>query len=183
VTPSQAFDAALRRGQGVTDLVGVDEAGRGPLAGPVVVAAVRLGPEDCVGLEAVQDSKLLTAARREVLYKLIRVKARAIAVAWAYPRAIERDNILAATLSAMRRAAVRAGGPDCLVVVDGNRRVPGLALRQLTGLRLRTPQGLRNRRPSQGPAPPGPLRAPPPHLRSRPRTPTLIGCQTLPYLP
>ena len=129
-----AFDAALRRGRGVPELVGVDEAGRGPLAGPVVVAAVRLGPEDCGGLEGVRDSKLLSAGRRESLFDVIRRRARAVSLAWAHPRAIERDNILSATLGAMRRAALRAAGSGsaaCLVVVDGNREIPGLLLPQL----------------------------------------------------
>jgi len=131
VTPGQAFDDNIRRRLGVAELVGVDEAGRGPLAGPVVVAAVRLGPK-ARGLKGVRDSKLLSALRREVLFEAIVAQAEAVSVAWAHPREIERDNILASTLSAMRRAAGRAGVPGALILVDGNRKVPRLVFPQMT---------------------------------------------------
>lgn len=126
MNPAAAFDAAVRRRLAVTDLIGVDEAGRGPLAGPVVVAAVLLGGERLEDLEGVRDSKLLSPARRERLYEAIRLRAKAVSVAWAHPRAIERDNILAATLSAMRRAVARIDSP-APVIVDGNREIPGLS--------------------------------------------------------
>lgn len=126
------FDAALRKTHGVKSLVGVDEAGRGPLAGPVVVAAVLLREDALKLLLGARDSKLLTAQKREVLYNLIRRHAAAVSVSWAYPRDIERDNILAATLCAMRRAADRIKASDSLVIVDGNRRIPGLKSPQLT---------------------------------------------------
>lgn len=124
------FDAQLRRDRGVSELIGVDEAGRGPLAGPVLVAAVLLGPDGLEELDGVRDSKLLTASRREVLFEKIRRRARAVSAAWAHPREIERDNILAATLSAMSRAAGRIRSPG-LVLVDGNRPIPGLSRPQL----------------------------------------------------
>jgi ribonuclease HII len=102
----------------------------------VVVAAVRLGAKVPAGLLAARDSKLLSPSRRESLYGAIRAHRVAVSVAWAHPREIERTNILAATLAAMRRAARRAasGVPArrCLVVVDGNRRIPELSLEQLT---------------------------------------------------
>lgn len=132
LTTARGFDAALRNTHGVTALIGVDEAGRGPLAGPVVVAAVLLRREALKPLAGARDSKLLNAQRREFLYGLIRRHAAAISVSWAHPREIERDNILAATLSAMRRAAGRIKASDSLVIVDGNRRIPGLKSPQLT---------------------------------------------------
>jgi len=132
----RSFDAGLRAASGAPWLVGVDEAGRGPWAGPVVVAAVRLGPETVEALLAARDSKLLSAACRERLFPVIRGAAAAVAWAWSQPREIERTDILAATLAAMRRAVLRAAaGADpgqCLAVVDGNRRIPGLPLGQLT---------------------------------------------------
>ncbi|MBI5631208.1 MAG: ribonuclease HII [Elusimicrobia bacterium] len=111
-------------------LIGVDEAGRGPLAGPVVVAAVGLGPGGLGALAEVRDSKILSAERRESLFPLIRARAAAISLAWAFPRRIETDNILAATLSAMGRAAARLPG-DALVLVDGDKAIPGLARPQM----------------------------------------------------
>ena len=99
-------------------VAGVDEAGRGPLAGPVIAAAVILDPENPVfGLK---DSKQLTQARREALYLEITQKA----IAWAVGRAgvgeIDRLNILQATLLAMRRAVVMLNPPAHRVLVDGN---------------------------------------------------------------
>ncbi|MCC5867076.1 MAG: ribonuclease HII [Gammaproteobacteria bacterium] len=98
---------------------GVDEAGRGPLAGPVVAAAVVLDPARPIpGLD---DSKRLSAARRIELATQIRSHAAAWAVAWAEPGEIDRLNILQATMLAMRRAIL---GLTCLparVLVDGNR--------------------------------------------------------------
>jgi len=83
-------------------VAGVDEAGRGPLAGPVAAAAVILHPDrPIVGLA---DSKKLTAERRDVLASEIRERALAWSVAWADPAEIDALNILAATLLAMRRA-------------------------------------------------------------------------------
>lgn len=126
----RAFDEAIRRSRGVSELIGVDEAGRGPLAGPVLVAAVMLGPEGLAEFEGVRDSKLLSARRREFFYERIRGKAGAVALAWAHPREIERGNILLATLSAMRRAALRIPSPG-LVLVDGNRPIPDFPRPQL----------------------------------------------------
>ena len=83
-------------------VAGVDEAGRGPLAGPVAAAAVILHPDrPIIGLA---DSKKLTTERREVLASEIRERALAWSVAWADPAEIDALNILAATLLAMRRA-------------------------------------------------------------------------------
>ena len=96
--------------------VGVDEVGRGPLAGPVVVAAVIL-KRPIVGLA---DSKALSAAQRDELAAIIRRDGR-VALAAASVAEIERLNILGATLLAMRRAVLRLGVRPGLVLVDGNR--------------------------------------------------------------
>ena len=130
-----SFDASLRASRKKRWLVGVDEAGRGPWAGPLMVCAVRLNGVAAPKLGGIRDSKLLSPHRREVLFEVIRAQAAAVAVAWAQPREIDSGDILAETLKAMLRAAVRAAGgipaADCLVVVDGNRRIPGLELEQL----------------------------------------------------
>lgn len=127
----QAFDAHLRAEHGVEDLIGVDESGRGPLAGPVVAAAVLLPPGRIPELSGARDCKLLPPRRREFFYDLICRRARRISVAWAHPREIERDNILAAALSAMGRAVRRVQTARCLVLVDGNRPVPSCGRPQL----------------------------------------------------
>jgi ribonuclease HII len=125
-SPLGTFDKELRSGLGFSALLGVDEAGRGPLAGPVVAAAVLL-PPGLEGFEGVRDSKTLTPRRRDELFSVIRARAAAVGVGWALREEIDRLNVLNATLLAMRRAVERARpGPGTLVVVDGNRRVPGL---------------------------------------------------------
>ena len=126
----RGLDADIRRSLGVTDLIGVDEAGRGPLAGPVVVAAVQLGPEPLPELRGVRDSKELLEAEREALYEPILRRARRVSLAWAQPRSIDKLNILAATLLAMRRAVKRIDAP-ALVLVDGNCCIRGLRRPQL----------------------------------------------------
>jgi ribonuclease HII len=107
-------------------LAGVDEAGRGPLVGPVVAAAVILDPRHPI--EGLRDSKALSAARRERLYDAIRAKALCCAVAQASVAEIDALNILNATLLAMRRAVLALRLPPKLVLVDGN-RVPVLPMR------------------------------------------------------
>ncbi len=114
-------------------MIGVDEAGRGPLAGPVVVAAVALPEVPSAMLRGVRDSKLMTPMSRERLFGVICSQALAVSVAWAHPLVIDRRNILRATLLAMRRAARRAArktpGP-VLVLIDGPYRAPRLGLAQ-----------------------------------------------------
>ncbi|MHB2025921.1 MAG: ribonuclease HII [Elusimicrobiota bacterium] len=127
----ELFDRKIRREKGFRRLIGVDEAGRGPLAGPVVVAAVLLPASGLKDLKQVRDSKLLSARAREKLFPLIQSKALAISVAWAHPEEIDRHNILQATLRAMRSAVFRIGTGKALAVVDGNRLIPGLAREQL----------------------------------------------------
>ena len=112
----------------VTPVAGVDEAGRGPLAGPVVAAAVVLGGDaDWSGLH---DSKQLDAATRERLYARVLIEARAFAWAVVGPRAIDRHNIRRASLEAMRRAVCRLRIAPELVLVDGLDVVPGMRCAQ-----------------------------------------------------
>ena len=100
-------------------VAGVDEAGRGPLAGPVVAAAVIL--DDLHPIKGLADSKRLSAARREQLYDEILAKALCCAVAEASVEEIDRLNILQATLLAMRRAVEGLRLKPVKVLVDGNR--------------------------------------------------------------
>lgn len=100
-------------------VAGVDEAGRGPLAGPVVAAAVIL--DELNPIDGLADSKKLTAARRERLYDEIRAKALCCSIAEASVEEIDRLNILQATLLAMRRAVAGLRLKPAKVLVDGNR--------------------------------------------------------------
>ncbi|MFI5349703.1 MAG: ribonuclease HII, partial [Elusimicrobiota bacterium] len=130
------FDADARRRAAGARLIGVDEAGRGPLAGPVVVAAVALPEEPSAELREARDSKLMTPKGRERLFGVVRSQALAVSVAWAYPATIDRDNILAATLAAMgrcsRRAAAKCGNEPVLILVDGPRAIRNFELPQRT---------------------------------------------------
>jgi ribonuclease HII len=103
---------------------GVDEAGRGPLAGPVYAAAVVLDPARPV--DGLRDSKQLSPARREALAVKICERALAWQVAWADVEEIDCLNILGATMLAMRRAVAGLSVRPSLVQVDGN-RVPQIA--------------------------------------------------------
>lgn len=105
---------------------GVDEAGRGPLAGPVVAAAVIL--DDLHPIAGLADSKILTALRREKLFDEIRAKALCCSIAEASVEEIEQLNILQATLLAMRRAVEGLRLKPQRVLVDGN-RLPVLDIR------------------------------------------------------
>lgn len=107
-------------------LAGVDEAGRGPLAGPVVAAAVIL--DDLHPIAGLADSKKLSAARREALFDEIRAKALCCSIAEASVAEIDRLNILQATLLAMQRAVAGLRLRPSLVQVDGN-RLPLLGIR------------------------------------------------------
>ncbi len=111
------LEFALR--SGVARIAGVDEAGRGPLAGPVVAAAVILDPNRPIA--GLRDSKQLTAARRRELADRIRCDALAFAVAEASVAEIDHLNILQASLLAMRRAILALEPVVDLVLVDGNR--------------------------------------------------------------
>jgi len=100
-------------------VAGVDEAGRGPLAGPVVVAAVVL-PQDH-DLDGLDDSKRLSRERREALFPLIRQRAESFAIVVVEVEEIERLNILGASLSGMQRAVRQLDPAPTLTLVDGNR--------------------------------------------------------------
>ena len=119
---------ALWRAQGATVLCGVDEAGRGPLAGPVFAAAVVLDPDDPI--EGLNDSKKLTEKKREALFDEICNRSLAWAVASASVEEIEAVNILNATYLAMSRAVeqVTAQLAPSLVLIDGNRIPPQITL-------------------------------------------------------
>ena len=107
-------------------VAGVDEAGRGPLVGPVFAAAVILDPKQPIA--GLRDSKQLSEAARERLAAEIRASALAWSVAWADSQEIDALNILQATFLAMRRAVLGLGFRPQQVLVDGNRLPP------LTGL-------------------------------------------------
>lgn len=100
-------------------IAGVDEAGRGPLAGPVVAAAVIL--DDLNPIAGLADSKKLTALKRERLYDEIRAKALCCSIAEATVEEIDELNILQATMLAMRRAVEGLRLKPTKVLVDGNR--------------------------------------------------------------
>jgi ribonuclease HII len=100
-------------------IAGVDEAGRGPLAGPVVAAAVILDARNPI--EGLADSKTLTAARREKLFDQICARSLCCSIASASVEEIDRLNILQATMLAMRRAVLGLRLTPVKVLVDGNR--------------------------------------------------------------
>ena len=106
-------------------VAGVDEAGRGPLAGPVVAAAVIL--DELAPVDGLADSKVLSPRRRELLFEQIRAHALCFSIASASVEEIDRLNILQATLLAMRRAVQGLRLLPHRVVVDGN-RVPLLPM-------------------------------------------------------
>lgn len=119
---SLAFEQELGR-QGFFAIAGVDEAGRGPLAGPVSAAAVILDPARPI--PGLNDSKKLRAPQREALFAEILAKAT-FAVSLSPPQEIDRINILQASLAAMRRAVLALPHPADFVLVDGNRLPAGL---------------------------------------------------------
>lgn len=104
--------------EGYSAICGVDEAGRGPLCGPVVAAACIL-PVDCV-IEGLNDSKKLTEKKREALFDVILEKAVCCSVAQASVEEIDALNILEATLLAMRRAIAGLSVPADFALIDGN---------------------------------------------------------------
>ena len=106
-------------------VAGVDEAGRGPLAGPVVAAAVILDDERPI--QGLADSKVLTARARQRLHDEICARALCVEVAWASPQEIDEVNVLQATLRAMSRAVHSLRLKPARVLVDGN-RLPTVAV-------------------------------------------------------
>ena len=108
--------------KGYTSVCGVDEAGRGPLAGPVCAAAVIL-PEGCI-IEGVNDSKKLTEKKREALFDVIIEQAISCSIAFGTVEEIERDNILRTTMNTMKRAVEGLSVKADYAMIDGNRLPP-----------------------------------------------------------
>lgn len=108
----------IKYAAGYTAVCGCDEAGRGPLCGPVVAAAVIL-PRD-IDIPGLNDSKKLTEKKREALFEVIKEKAIAYGVAEASPEEIDEINILNASMLAMRRAVEALSVPADFALIDGN---------------------------------------------------------------
>ena len=111
-----------RMAGGQTPVAGVDEAGRGPLAGPVCAAAVILPPE--LVIAGLNDSKKLTDKKRRALYDVIIENAVAYGIAMVDEKEIDRINILQATFHAMEQAMLQLTTAPALVLIDGNRTRP-----------------------------------------------------------
>ena len=111
-----------------TQICGIDEVGRGPLAGPVVAGAVIL-PKDC-DILYINDSKKLTAAKREELYDIIMEKAVAVGIGMVGPERIDEINILQATYEAMRQAIGKLSVTPDLLLNDAV-TIPGVSIRQV----------------------------------------------------
>ncbi len=107
-------------------ICGVDEAGRGPLAGPVCAAAVIL--PDNIEIDGLNDSKKLTEKKREVLFDVIKEKALAYSIAFATVEEIEEFNILEATFMAMNRAIDSLCKKADFALIDGNREPKGIKI-------------------------------------------------------
>lgn len=105
--------------QGIGIICGVDEAGRGPLAGPVCAAAVILPDGEII--PGLNDSKKLTDKKRRELFPIIKEKAIAYGIAFASEKEIDEINILQATFLAMKRAIEQLGGKADFALIDGNR--------------------------------------------------------------
>ena len=118
------FDEQLRREKGI--FCGVDEAGRGPLCGPVCCAAVILDPANPI--EGINDSKKLSEKKREQLFDVIREKALAYSIVMVEPAVIDEKNILWATMDGMRQAVEQLSIRPDYVLVDGNPVPPELSI-------------------------------------------------------
>lgn len=112
-----SYETGLKA-RGFTLVCGVDEAGRGPMAGPVCAAAVIL--PDGLALEGLDDSKKLSEKKREALFEPIKARALAYGIAFASAAEIDRLNILNATFLAMNRAVAALALPPDVLLVDGN---------------------------------------------------------------
>ena len=112
---------------GFSVVCGVDEAGRGPLAGPVCAAAVIL-PTDCE-IEGLNDSKKLSEKKRDTLYDVIKEKAVAYSIAMVDEKTIDEINILQATFEAMRRAISNLSVKPDIALIDGNQK-PGSGIEE-----------------------------------------------------
>ncbi len=120
--PDQVPEVEQICAQGYQLMAGVDEAGRGPLAGPVVAAAVIIRPGD--EIPGVRDSKLLTPRQREQLYQTITGRALTWGVGIVGPREIEKHNILQATIRAMKEAVLSLDPSPDFLLIDGINPLP-----------------------------------------------------------
>ena len=118
--PDLSLESEIHR-RGIQLVAGVDEAGRGPLAGPVVAAAVVL-PPDAI-LQGLDDSKKLSPAKREELFPKIQTQAIAYGVAVVNPEVIDEINILQAALLAMKQAVEMFPSDPDLLLIDGNQKI------------------------------------------------------------
>lgn len=112
----------IAKNKGYLSVCGVDEAGRGPLAGPVFAAAVIL-PENCI-IEGLNDSKKLSEKKREALFDVIKEKAVSYSIASVDEKIIDEINILQATYLAMKKAVEGLDVPADYALIDGNRMPP-----------------------------------------------------------
>ena len=124
----EQLEVQLRQ-NGFRSIAGVDEAGRGPLAGPVVAAAVIL-PEN-LHIEDLDDSKKLTPAKRDLVFDRIVSSPALYAIGIVDSEMIDRINILRATLRAMAQAVSKLSDRAEFVLVDGNQTIPGVVLPQI----------------------------------------------------
>lgn len=127
--PTFQYELALKEA-GYEWIAGIDEAGRGPLAGPVVAAAVLLKPAAI--LPNLNDSKKLSAQRREELFPLIQQEAHGIGIGMVDAQEIDQINILQATFAAMKKAILNLPFAPQVLLIDGRDRIPRLSIPQLT---------------------------------------------------
>lgn len=136
--PTLELELAVREETGASYVVGVDEAGRGAVAGPVVAAAVILpldAPERLQHLDAVNDSKQLTPQKREALFALIVEHALAYGIGSTPAAAIDEMGILPANAQAMKAALRQLDPPGDYLLIDGRMRLQGIALPQRAVIR------------------------------------------------
>ena len=110
--------------QGFAHVAGIDEAGRGPLAGPVFAAAVILPFK--LDIDGLDDSKKLSPSKREKLYKIIKAQALSYAVSYIGQKQIDKINILNASLLAMKNALLKLSISPKYILIDGNQGIPGI---------------------------------------------------------
>ena len=127
-----AFDRQTAIEHHAQHLVGIDEAGRGPLAGPVVACACYIPPEIAAQFEQVNDSKKLSAKKRDALFELLTASDILYGIGFASAEEIDKFNILQATFLAMRRAAQKLTHlENALALIDGPHKCAGLSLKQI----------------------------------------------------
>lgn len=113
---------------GKCHIAGIDEAGRGPLAGPVVAAAV-IFPKK-IEIEGLNDSKKITERKRDILFPVIQERALAFGIGIVSAKIIDEINILQATFQAMREAVSQLKIVPDILIIDGNQRIPQIQIEQ-----------------------------------------------------